>query len=118
MLYQLSYASPTTHKTLPENSGNPRTHSRSAHNTAQLVRLAHTKRRSKPTHFHETALVFRPFPGPERAGEKRKVRLLLPAPIFTRIGAFQSPQNLRQDLPELQTNESETPRMKAKRQTA
>jgi hypothetical protein len=30
------------------NTGNPRTHSRSAHNTAQNERLAHRKRRSKP----------------------------------------------------------------------
>jgi hypothetical protein len=48
MLYQLSYASPTTQKTIAGNTGNPRTHSGSAHNTAQFLRLAHRKERSKP----------------------------------------------------------------------
>ena len=49
MLYQLSYASPTTPKTLPGIPGNGRAHSCSAHNTAQFLRLAHRKEGSKPT---------------------------------------------------------------------
>ena len=48
MLYQLSYASPTTTKHCREIPVNPRTHSGSAHNTAQFLRLAHRKQRSKP----------------------------------------------------------------------
>jgi hypothetical protein len=48
MLYQLSYASPTTTKHCRETPGNPRTHSGSAHNTAQFLRLAHRKLPGKP----------------------------------------------------------------------
>jgi hypothetical protein len=47
MLYQLSYASPTTPKNIAGNTGNPRAHSGSAHNTAQCLRLAHQQGWSK-----------------------------------------------------------------------
>jgi len=50
MLYQLSYASPTTTKHCRETPGNPRTHSGSAHNTAQFLRLAQWKQPGKPAY--------------------------------------------------------------------
>jgi hypothetical protein len=58
MLYQLSYASPTTTKHCRETPGNPRTHSGSAHNTAQFLRLAHRKRAGKRPYHQSSAGVY------------------------------------------------------------
>src|SRR3569833_107140 len=55
MLYQLSYASPTTMNHCREISGNPRTHASSALNTAQFLMLAHHKQPGKPPYPQSTA---------------------------------------------------------------
>jgi hypothetical protein len=121
------------------NTGNPRTHSRSAHNTAQNERLAHRKRRSKPPTArknyrfplsleHDAPFALLPFQTLSRSlisppGHRRQTRSRHSSAASgkgsshrvsrpsSRGSQLTTPaSDLRQDALKPQTNESETPK--------